>query len=152
MRIKYYIYSDSLFEIHVYQFERKDSTVKLNHGIGLYISDSLTFTRRHDLECNSVDSLWREVQLPKTRPILLGSVYRSPNSSAGYQESLKENISSALSQGLETVVIGDFNHDLLPHRKDASTKDLVDYARAHLVTQMVGGPTRVTDKSSTRRT
>lgn len=105
--------------------------------------------RRLDLEVDHLDCLWTEIILPKTRPILIGSVYRSPNSDFVYLNDILNNISNALDCNYETLILGDFNLDLLPTCKKGLTKDMHDYTRRNELSQMISEPTRVTLHSRT---
>ena len=93
--------------------ERKDNSTRRTHGVLLYASDSLNLKRRYDLEDDKLDCLWCEVRQPKSKPSLVGSVYRSPNSDALHLSDFQDNLSKALSSDLETFVLGDVNLDFL---------------------------------------
>ncbi|PIK46418.1 hypothetical protein BSL78_16704 [Apostichopus japonicus] len=129
--------------------ERKDGTTSKSHGIATFISNTLVGRRRLDLEVDHLDCLWTEIILPKTRPILIGSVYRSPNSDFVYLNDILNNISNALDCNYETLILGDFNLDLLPTCKKGLTKDMHDYTRRNELSQMISEPTRVTLHSRT---
>ena len=90
-------------DIPGYQCERKDSSAKLTHGLVFYAKESLSVKRRYDPEADSLDCLWCEVRLPATKPILVGTVYRSPNSDEHHQEQLCQNIASALDCDMDTL-------------------------------------------------
>ena len=140
---------DSQFEIPGYSMERKDGTTRHTHGILLYVAENLTTRRRTDLEVDQLDCLWCEIRLPKTRPLLIGSVYKSPSADAQHLIDFQDNISKAPESGLETIILGDFNLDLLSKRKDSSTKQFSQFMRSNAMKQVVDKPTRVTEKSST---
>ena len=141
-------FSDGKLKMPGYHMpERKHGCGRLNHGILLYVKNNLTVKRRQDLESDDVDALWCEVRLPKTKPILIGSIYRSPSGKIDHSEKLEKSITSALDCGLETVIMGDVNHDVITGKRDAPTKRFVEFTRQHQLTQVVKDPTRVTEKN-----
>ena len=48
----------------------------------IYIADQIKYKRRHDLETSETESIWLEINLITTKPILISSVYRPPCSNA----------------------------------------------------------------------
>ena len=62
---------------------------------------------------DSLEMLCVEVRKPKSKPILIVSCYRPPNSHHGVLK-LSENLITNLDdEGKEFVFLGDFNYDLL---------------------------------------
>ncbi len=47
-------------------------------GVCTYIRNDIAFTSRDDLAHDSLETTWFELLLPKTKPIVVGSVYRPP--------------------------------------------------------------------------
>lgn len=140
----------SNFEMPGYTIERKDGTSSTTHGILLYISENLTYNRRYDLERDGSDVLWCELKLPKSKSILLCYVYRSPNSNAAHQDLICEQIQAALELNLETIILGDINHDLVKTRNnDSLAKKFKLFARTNKLRQLITEPTRVTETTST---
>ena len=50
-------------------------------GVGLYVSDRMSYERRDDLEPDSIECIWVEVLCKKAKNFLIGCVYRPPDSS-----------------------------------------------------------------------
>ena len=101
------------------------------------------------MEEDDLDLLWCEVSQPKAKPILLGSMYRSPNSDADHQSRIKANIDRAVLESHETLILGDINHDLACPRKsqDALNKDFQQFMRSMSMKQLINSHTRVTERS-----
>ena len=53
-------------KIFGYRLFRKDRDGK-NGGVAAYVQEKLMVTRRDDLEIDTVEALWLEVSLPKSR-------------------------------------------------------------------------------------
>ena len=47
-------------------------------GVCAYIRNDIAFKERFDLDNASLECLWFEILLPKTKPIVLGACYRPP--------------------------------------------------------------------------
>lgn len=87
---------DSLFEIPGYTLLRKDRPDKAGGGVAVYCKDSLTFKRRFDLECNSVEILWLELCPYKSkRSMLFAGCYRPPSSTKVDDKKFEECIETA---------------------------------------------------------
>ena len=87
------IYIFSLSETHLssckiaetdipgYTFISKHRKTGSGGGVGAYISSSIPFERRYDLENELIECIWIEILFPNTKGLLLGIVYRPPDSS-----------------------------------------------------------------------
>ena len=65
---------------HPFVFDPTDTT---HGGTGFYIKDSLVFKRRDDLKFNSSgfhESTFIEIILPNKKNVIVGCIYRHPNS------------------------------------------------------------------------
>ena len=92
-------------DIEGYNVIRKDRN-RNGGGVCVYIRDDLAFSARSDLQTED-ETLWFELLLPKTMPIIKGTCYRPPK-----QEDFLdnfENILSKLRSDCETIILGDFN-------------------------------------------
>lgn len=66
---------DSEYEIPGYRLFRKDR--EGNHGgVAVFVHDELVATRRDDLELDTVEGMWLEIAVPKSRSFLVGNFYR----------------------------------------------------------------------------
>ena len=77
--------NDSEYEISGYTLCRKGRKGN-NGGVAVYARNDLVVTRRDDLEVDSVEGLWLEIAMPKSRGFLVGSFYRPDRSSKYYDE------------------------------------------------------------------
>ena len=64
---------------------------------------------RPDLSINSLETLWIELELPKSKPFILGVVYHPPNSLQSWIDLFEEEFESAHSENKEIILMGDFN-------------------------------------------
>ena len=75
------------------------------------IKDGIIFKEKTDLQNSDVESLWVEVNLPHTNPILIGTVYRPPSSKADYLEHLDMIFQNYTTLYEDVIIVGDFNLD-----------------------------------------
>ena len=61
-----------------YTFIAKSRDSGQGGGVGVYISSSIPFQRRMDLEQEDVECIWIETLFPKTKCFLVGIIYRPP--------------------------------------------------------------------------
>ena len=107
--------SNNQIAIDGYVIHRKDRAATQNKnggGLVLYCRNSLTCSRRSDLEISSLETLWAEIELPNARPFLVCTTYRPPNALSEWIDHFEEELSIAQATGLENIVMGDFNIDL----------------------------------------
>ena len=115
-----------------------------NARVAMYISENVQYTRRRDLgERSSMPQVWVEMNLPGTRKLVLGTVYRQFKEWRGVEEELKignqhvrgkewlESLQDVWEGDVETLIMGDFNIDM--GRKEAGRKaDMQRLAKQHL--------------------
>ena len=80
---------DNEIKIDGYNINRLDRTDKQHGGILFYVKDGIIF--KENLNLNStykIEALWIELNLPHTKPILVGTVYRPPDSKVEYLDNL----------------------------------------------------------------
>ncbi|CAC5393622.1 unnamed protein product [Mytilus coruscus] len=63
-----------------YKIFRKDRQSKDGGGLLVYVKDSIAVKNRSDLSIITLETLWLEVEFPKSKPFFICTVYRPPNS------------------------------------------------------------------------
>ena len=143
---------DNILHMDGFNFERKDRSVlrddslstKRGGGVVVYIADYIRYMykRRTDLESADIESIWLEINLKNTKPILISSVYRLPNSSVQWLNDFSLQVENAASQTDEIYFLGDFNINLL---SDETQSRLWSHSlEAFDLSQLVKEATRVT--------
>ena len=141
------IHSDSFFEVNGYQKPfRRDRRQNGGGGLLVYVKNEVSCKRRSDLENEQLECIWLEVKPKKSKPFLVGHVYRPPNSSIVWNEIFEDCLENALGEEKEMYILGDINRDLL---NDQIKKVWTDYIEPFGLTQLVSEATRVTPDSST---
>ncbi|MCG8066696.1 MAG: hypothetical protein JAY84_02445 [Candidatus Thiodiazotropha taylori] len=146
---------NDILHMNGFNFERKDRstlkqgslTTKRGGGITLYIADHIKYTRRTDLETADIESIWLEVNLKNTSPILISSFYRPPNSSVEWINNFSIQVEKATSLTDEIYFLGDFNINLLSNENQ--NRVFSHSLEAFDLSQLVKEATRVTAHSAT---
>ena len=95
-----------------------------NSGCGLFIKEEISHSKRGDLSCSiysskcEFQSLFVEIHNSKSRNILVGVIYRHPsgnnlNDMEPFLAHINKILSTSKKEGKETIIMGDFNLDLL---------------------------------------
>ena len=72
---------DSELMINGYDFCRLDRTNGMTYGgVMCYIKENLSFKQNTDIHDDEVESMFIEINLPNTKPVAIGTVYRPPDS------------------------------------------------------------------------
>ena len=121
-------------------------------GVAMYIRSCITFTNRNDLVPESLEQICVEINKPKSKPFLVSSWYRPPNSKIEIFNLFEEFLKLVDIEDKELITTGDLNCDLLQPDKNASRLDCwIDIFDIYLLKQHIQSPTRVTLNSQTLR-
>ena len=135
---------DTEIEIENYTLIRKDRD-RNGGGVCVYIRADISFNVRSDMDNKSIEAVWVEINLPKTKPFLVGALYRPPSQSTFYN--LLDDVSTDLGSS-EAILIGDFNTNI--RTKDTSIyKSFLNYCSLHNMVQLIAQYTRVCTVSQT---
>ena len=139
---------DSEIEIDGFDLFRKDRAKGAGGGVAVYVHKSLTTHRRLDLEEDGIECIWTEVLLKNSKPILVGNLYRPPDSSDYLPEDFNDRFETMLSnvccENKEALLLGDFNCDYSKANKNRPLKSTIASFGFH---QQVTTPTRIDESS-----
>ena len=118
-------------QIDGYSFISKPRKSAKGGGVGAYISSSVPYHRRLDLELDDIECLWIEVLFPKSKGFLIGFIYRPPDSSKhlpkNFNCKLKSMLTNISSENKECILTEDMNCNYLvnsDHKELKSTREL----------------------------
>lgn len=135
----------SFINISGYTFERRDR-VSQGGGVGAYISNSLNYVRRLDLETYDIECIWLEIFSDYTKSFIVGILYRPPNTSKHLSKNFNNNFQKTLTKinngNKELIILGDINCNYLIKNNNKPLKDLLSL---NGLIQTIKGPTRITD-------
>lgn len=122
---------------------RKDNTAH-SGGFLTYVTSQLHTNRITVLEDILPESLWISIRT-RTDTYIVGSLYRSPNSTNEFWDKLNVCLENAFDISNKVLVLGDVNEDQLNPRNH-KFKDILTVNDLHNV---INEPTRVSNHSST---
>ena len=116
-------------------------------GVCIYVREDLAFNPRNDLNDSELESVWIELCLPKTKPILIGCAYRPPKKT-NFFDILENNISNCHRfSDIECYLFGDFNINLLRNSKYFLPQVISNFCRLFDLQQIVRDVTRLCSSS-----
>ena len=135
--------TDNLISIIDYTVLRRDSGYPC---LALYVHKSIenSVRRRLDLETEAIECIWVEIKDSKTKPLLVGYVYRNPASSQGWPDDFISMMDKITEYNANILLLGDFNIDLF---KQPPTWN--NTTALFGLEQLVEEATRVTKSSAT---
>lgn len=136
---------DDLVAVDDYEVERRGVQKYLETGIIAYIHPSISYKRRTSLEQHGVESLWLEVIMKGTRPILICFCYRNDKELVDWRdERFTAMMDSASLEAKEIILLGDFNINVCN-----DNKKWFNTTETYHLTQIIDTPTRVNEESQT---
>ena len=136
-------------EVHIesYSIQRKDRN-RHGGGVCIYIRQDLSYNERSDLNHGCLEATWIEIFLPKTKHILCASIYRHSTQSDFYN--IMDVCSSCIQfTELETILLGDFNTNVLSVKSCPLFKALKYFIVMFDFKQLISEYTRICNTSST---
>ena len=109
-------WSDTELHIDGYNITRRDrDDSQRGGGTAIYYSTKFTARQRSDLFIQDIETVWLELTLPNRKKTLICALYKPPNADFdAFKASLDNVLEQSASEGVETLVLGDFNCDMLP--------------------------------------
>ena len=134
--------SDSDMSIPGYNIFRLDPKKHRDTGIIVYFSSSLNCTRLFCFDKYDVESIWVEIKLKGTKPLLVGYIYRNPAENVNWRDKFSSLMDDISMKDYETIILGDFNIDILkPHHIWHNTFSM------YRLKQLIDIPTRISENS-----
>ena len=140
-------YDNSILNAEVvlpgYNLVRKDRDMK-GGGVCIYIKDTLPFNPLTDLTNDNIEGVWIEIMLKKTKPIIVGCVYRPPKQ-PDFLDQFERTL-NLIPADKEVIILGDLNICMkVGHSNMAKAYKSVQNLFGF--TQIIKESTRVTDKT-----
>ena len=139
---------DGEINIDGYELVRSDRN-RHGGGVACYIHSDISFNIRGDFS-SEIENIFFDILLPKTKPILIGILYRPPE-----QSKFLDNLSTSISQTCsfneqEVYILGDLNINLINSQKHTPNgiKRYKEFCSLHGIEQLLNLPTRITKNSS----
>ena len=145
--------SNDNIKLHGFNFISKSRSVKRGGGVGIFLNDDFNFILRDDLSrmLPYLECVFVEVPQENKRNLLIGSIYRPPNTdvSAFNAEFLNILVDINNQKMLNVCIAGDCNLDLLQTNHVDATSEFITNLLSHYYNPVIRSPTRITTKSAT---
>lgn len=137
--------SDNEIKIDNYNIARNDRN-REGGGACIYIRSDLPFNIREDLHHDEIEAIWVDIFLPRSKPLLIGTVYRPerPLHVTNFVENF-EQVLAKINHSHEVYILGDFNVDLVKNKKDPMAKKYLNCLSGAGFSNIIDEPTRVTE-------
>jgi hypothetical protein len=141
--------TDSEINITDYSILRRDRN-REGGSVCIYIRNDFIFKLRDDI-CTTLETVWAELYLPKTRPILIGVCYRPPKHTDFFNVLERCCLDCNCFTNNEVIMMGDFNVDYsqLHSHTNPLHVSLKHYMSMFGMTQIINTSTRITSTTST---
>jgi hypothetical protein len=137
-----------IYTLPTYSIEiRNRNTKGRGGGLLVYVKNDVTYKRCLDLELVELEVIWLQISRHGSKPFLVCFIYRPP-ANTDYFQHFKRMLNKALSKGLEILLLGDFNENLLQFPISASVKRLSDFIELNNFKQLIQHATRISRTSS----
>ena len=142
--------SDQDVKVEGYDVTRWDRTVngRFGGGVCFYIRSDINYAVREDLNNLLLEILSIEIRKPNSKPFVVTSWYRPPNSSPNLFPHLDTLLGRLDSEHVEHYFIGDMNCDLLSS-DNIHARALLSITEMYGLKQLIDEPTRITPSTST---
>ena len=140
--------TDEEINIDGYELIRSDRN-RHGGGVACYIRNDISFNPRGNFS-SEVENIFLDMLLPKTKPILIGILYRPPD-----QSKFLDKLSTAISEtdnfdAQKVYILGDLNINLINNQKHTPNgiKRYKEFCSLNGLKQLLTLPTRITKTST----
>ena len=137
-------------EVHIlgYDIIRRDRNGN-GGGVCFYVRSTINYSLRPDLSVNQLENLCIEVRKPHSKPFVVATWYRPPDSPTEIFTHFESLVGRLDSQNVDFYLLGDLNCNLASSTFDTNTNLLTSIADIYSLHQLIREPTRITSSSST---
>ena len=140
------------FTLNGYELIVNNRLNRMGGGVALYVPQCFEFTVYEELNVmnDSIESLFIEIPIPQNKNIVIGVIYRPPNSNTNeFLTYLSNLINNPLFVNKDSYIMGDFNLDLLKHANNHSSQEFLETFLSASFLPLISKPTRVVKISAT---
>ena len=117
--------SDRLVNLEGYNIVRTDRN-KHGGGVCFYLRNTITFSRKYQLEHDDLELNALEIQKKNSCPFFIATWYRPPNSPLDYFKKFEMFLKEADARYSEIYILGDLNCNILLNSPELQTTHLLD--------------------------
>ena len=143
--------SPDLFNLPNYKLLRADRKGRRGGGVAFYISQELKFKMRSDIKLTQVESLFIEIENKNLKNIVVGLIYRPPDSNLDpFCEELEQYLHKLGDENKHMFLLGDFNINFLSFSRNNNSAKFMELMYSHSFNSFINNPTRINPHSSTQ--
>jgi exonuclease III len=139
---------NNILHIEGYSIVRKDRS-REGGGVAIYFRDHLNVKERCDLVPEHLEAVCIEVNKIKSKPTIVTSLYRPPNSRIETFDTIENLIENLDDENKQIILVGDFNCNLLAVNRLNVTNRLLDIANLFQLKQIITEATSITEETQT---
>lgn len=140
------------FALDNYDFIFNSRHDRAGGGVALYLSKDYNYNICNDITFmnNALESLFIEIIVPNHKNIIVGVVYRPPNSNShDFLSQLTDITRNHIFLNKDCFIMGDFNINLLKHDSNNTSQEFLELLLSASFLPLVSKPTRVVNNSAT---
>ena len=122
-------------------------------GVAFYVKNGISYKERKDLHSPSIENIYIEIFVKKSKSFIVGCFYRPPDDSKyicnNFNDCLNENIEFVSKENKEMILMGDFNVNYENDNDSRSHFDFKNIMSFHGFKQIISTPTRITKDTAT---
>ena len=145
--------TESLVHLPDYTFVNTNRKLKNGGGAGMFISSSINYSVRNDLNLLKEDvfeSIFVEARLNTNDNIIIGTIYKPPNNNYDDFETQLKTILYKIDKEKKTcILMGDFNIDLLKYEQNNNANKFIHQMYSSHFYPVINKPTRITTTAAT---
>ena len=140
-----------LFNIPNYRLIRADRTERRGGGVAFYVHEKLTFRIRDDIKLEQAEALFIEVENPEFKNVIIGLIYRPPNTNFDmFYNTFEACLNNLINENKYVYFLGDFNINFLPSARNNNSDRFKQLIYSYGFDSLINKPTRINTHSSTQ--
>ena len=145
--------NNDIFKLDDYDFVDANRTSRNGGGVGIYITKDINFELHRDLNINDeniMESTFAEIITPNKKNIVIGVIYRPPNSKFNsFENEINQILSKIDKENKICYLMGDFNIDLLKSESCDFAGKFFEQLITSSFIPLILKPTRITQHAAT---
>ena len=140
----------SLYNMPGYSLLHRSREGRRGGGVCFYVESKYVFKERDDLVFSNeyTDTLFIEIDMKHAKNVIIGVVYRAPNSNpSDFNGMLEKSLKAIAMENKLCYIVGDFNFDILKYSVSSCTSEFMSVMYSHGLYPLITKPARLTARS-----
>ena len=141
--------NDNIIKIPGYDIVRRDRDRNGGGVAAIYIRNIISYKNHIEFIPDNLESICLEIQKPKSKPLLIVTWYRPPNSNTSILSDFETLLRKLDDKNIDIIITSDLNRDMMENNPTHHTKRLSALINEFQLKQHITSPTRITPSSKT---